>query len=61
MTETNIKISKVLCVDCSVVCSSVNVYMVFRVANNLCSSSSKAIGHYLLQSSQTVQLAACTL
>lgn len=43
MTETNIRISKVLCVGCSVVWPPVNVYMVFRVADNLCSLSSKAI------------------
>lgn len=41
MTETKIKISKDLCVGCSVVCSS--VCMVCRVADHLCSSSSKAI------------------
>lgn len=57
MTETNIKISKVLCVGCSVVCPSVNVYMVFRVADNLCSSSSKAIWALL----HSVQSPSCTL
>lgn len=32
-----------MCVGCSALCPSVKVYVVFRVADNLCSSSSKAI------------------
>lgn len=36
-------IFNILCVGCSVLCSSVTVYVVFGVADNLCSSSISAI------------------